>query len=127
MRSPWGDPRPRGSVLSGRDAGSVTAEFAVVLPAVLLVLAGCLGAVQVAGQQVRLTDVAADAARALARGEGADRAAALVRRAVGGASLGSERRGEFVCARLSAPSAFGPFAAVGLTVSARSCALAGGL
>lgn len=127
MRSPWGDRRPRVTGRAGRDAGSVTAEFAVVIPAVMLVLACCLGAVQVVGQQVRLTDAAADAARALARGEGADRAAALARRAVGGASLGSERRGEFVCARLSAPSAFGPFAAVGLTVSARSCALAGGL
>jgi hypothetical protein len=119
VRSPWGDRR--------RDAGSVTAEFAAVIPAVMLILACCLGAVQVVGQQVRLTDAAADAARSLARGDDAGRAAALVHRAVGGASFGSERHGEFVCALLSAPSGFGPFASVGLTVSARSCALAGGL
>ena len=34
-----------------------------------------------------------------------------------------ERQGEFYCARLSAPSAFAPFAAAGLTLGARSCAL----
>lgn len=109
----------------GRDAGTVTAEFAVVLPAVLLVLACCLGAVQVVSQQVRLTDAAGDAARLLARGETAGQAADLVRRSVGGARLATDRRGEFVCARLSAPAAFGPYAAFGLTVAADSCALAG--
>lgn len=119
MRSPWGSRR--------LDDGSVTAEFAAVIPAVVLVLGCCLGAVQVVGQQVRLTDAAADAARALARGDGADRAAGIVERSVRGASLSAERRGEFVCARLSVPSAFGPFAAFGLTVAAGSCALAGGL
>lgn len=119
MHSRWGS-RLRG------DEGSVTAEFAMVLPAVVLVLVCCLGAVQVVGQQVRLTDASADAARALARGDGADRAANLVRQSVDGASLATEQRGEFVCASLSAPSAFGPFAAFGLTVEAGSCALAGG-
>jgi len=104
----------------------VTAEFATVLPAVMIVLGCCLGAIQVVGQQVRLTDAAADAARALGRGDGVDRAAGLVRRSVGDVGFDTERRGEFVCARLSAPAAFGPFAAFGLTVAARSCALAGG-
>ncbi|SDK45955.1 TadE-like protein [Cryobacterium psychrotolerans] len=118
MRSAWGSGH-------GRDDGTVTAEFAVVLPAVLLVLACCLGAVQVVGQQVRLTDAAGDAARLLARGESAERAASLVHRSVGGARLATERRGEFVCARLSAPAAFGPYATFGLTVAARSCALGG--
>jgi hypothetical protein len=117
MRSRW---------VSGREEGSVTAEFAVVLPAVVLVLGCCLGAVQVVGQQVRLTDAAADAARSLARGDDAARAAGLVGRAVAGASFSSELLGEFVCARLAAPGAFGPFAGFGLTVEARSCALAGG-
>lgn len=120
MRSLWGS-------RFHRDDGSVTAEFAAVIPAVMLVLGCCLGAVQVVGQQVRLTDAAADAARSLARGDGAERAAGLVRRSVGGVSFRTEWRGEFVCARLSAPSAFGPFAAFGLTVAAGSCALAGGL
>ncbi|TFC86800.1 hypothetical protein E3T24_06170 [Cryobacterium sp. TmT2-59] len=124
MPSPWGSrPVPRHT----GERGSVTAEFATVVPAVLLVLACCLGAVQVVGQQVRLTDAAAGAARSLARGDSTDRAAGLVDRAVPGTSLTSERRGEFVCVRLSVPSAFSPFAAFGLTLTAGSCALAGGL
>ena len=130
MRSAWGSRRrerlgaaaPPGPC----DRGSVTAEFATLVPAVLLVLACCLGALQVVGQQVRLTDAAADAARSLSRGDSVDRAAGLVDRAVSGASLTPERQGEFVCARLSAPSAFAPFAAFGLTLRAGSCALGGG-
>lgn len=99
----------------------------MVLPAVVLVLGCCLGAVQVVGQQVRMTNAAADAARSLARGDDAARAGGPVRVAVPGASFTSERRGEFVCAHLAAPSTFGPFAGLGLTVEAESCALAGGL
>jgi hypothetical protein len=124
MPSPWGSRRP---CRLHRERGSVTAEFAAVVPAVLLVLACCLGAIQVVGQQVRLTDAAADAARSLARGDSADRAAGLVHRAVAGASMAPDRRGEFVWVRFSAPSAFGPFAALGLTLTAGSCALAGGV
>ena len=114
MPSPWGE------------RGTVTAEFAAVVPAVLLVLALCLGAVQVSGQQVRLTATAAAAARSLSRGDGDDTAAALVRRLAGAASKSTERQGDFVCVRLSVPSAFGAFAAFGVTVTAGSCALGGG-
>ena len=135
MRSPWGSrrpERPRTARFSrcrpgSSDRGSVTAEFATVVPAVLLVLACCLGALQVVGQQVRLTDAAADAARSLSRGDSVDRAAGLVQRAVQGASMTPERRGEFVCVDLRAPSSFGAFAAFGLTLRAGSCALGGGL
>ena len=75
--------------------------------------------------QVRLTDAAASAARALARGDSPGRAAGLVQSAVSGASLSSERRGEFVCARVAAQGLPGIF--VGLILEAHSCALAGGL
>ena len=143
MRSPWGNRLQSGRPDGGRgsrghpcrlprrhprpsDCGSVTAEFATVVPAVLLVLACCLGALQVVGQQVRLTDAAADAARSLSRGDTVDRAAGLVRQAVKGASMTPERRGEFVCVNLRAPSSFGAFAAFGLTLRAGSCALGGG-
>ena len=107
MRSPWGD----------RQRGSVTAEFAAALPAVLVVLALCLGAIQVVGQQVRITDASADVARLLARGDSAGGTAGA------GVSVSVERSGDFVCANLSAPSAFAPFAAAGLSLGARSCAL----
>ena len=140
MRSPWaeraGPDRPapdrpaprRRAPRSGRpgrvrERGSITAEFAAALPAVLVVLALCLGAVQVVGQQVRMSDAAGDVARLLARGEGAGPASGLLAAVGPGTVLTPERQGEFYCARLSAPSAFAPFAAAGLALRARSCAL----
>ncbi|QAY74673.1 hypothetical protein ET445_16380 [Agromyces protaetiae] len=114
MRSPSGD----------RERGSATAELAVALPAVALVLAACLGAVHVVEGQVRLTDASADAARALARGESAATAHAIADRVAGRAtSLDVAEDGVFVCATLRA-SGGGLFA--GLVLSAESCAVGGG-
>ncbi len=112
---------------SRQDGGSVTAELAVVLPAVMLVLVCCLGAVQTVGQQLRLSDAVADAARSLGRGDSAAEARGIARTLVGEAAFRSESDGRFVCVRLSAPSVFAPYAVLGLTVTARSCALTGGL
>ncbi|RBY96377.1 pilus assembly protein TadE [Blastococcus sp. TF02-8] len=47
----------------------VTAETAVVLPVLLLVLAGAVAAITVVGAQLRCVDAAREAARAAARGE----------------------------------------------------------
>jgi hypothetical protein len=105
----------------------VTAEFAALVPAVLLVLTCCLGAVQVVGQQVRMTDAAADGARSLARGDDSGRAVSHVQQSVGEVGFSSARAGDFICVRLSAPASFGPAALIGVTVAARGCALAGGL
>jgi len=86
----------------------------------VLVFAACLGGMQVAGLQLRLADAAAHAARSLARGEAPDDAAARAAREVTGASLTSWPNADLLCARLAAPAAFG------LTITATSCALAGG-
>ncbi len=51
--------------------GMVTAEFAVVLPAVVLVLALSLGALGLAWDQIRCVDAAAAGARAASRGDSA--------------------------------------------------------
>jgi hypothetical protein len=51
------------------DAGYVTAETAVVLPALAVLLGVALWAIAVAAAQVRCVDAARDAARAAARGE----------------------------------------------------------
>jgi len=110
--------------MARRDRGSVTAEFAAGVPAVLLVLAFCLGAVQLVAQQLRLTDAAGMAARSLARGDGETATADRVAAAVGSAALSREREGPFVCVSLSMPAPFAPLAA-GLTVRGRGCALAG--
>lgn len=136
MRSPWarapreGRRRRSGAARASRGSwgsrGSVTAEFAVVMPAVFLVLALCLGAVQLLGQQLRLSDAAADAARASGRGDDSARVLALVARAAPGAALRLDARGEFVCAELSSDAGFG-LGGLRLRLSASSCALAGGL
>jgi len=105
----------------------VTAEFAVLVPGVLLVLAFCLAAIQIVGQQVRITDAAADGARSLARGDTAAVAAQRVRHSVGGASIADSRDGEYVCIDVSQPAEFAPARLIGIDVTAHSCALAGGL
>jgi hypothetical protein len=51
------------------DRGMVTAEVAVALPALVLVLAVALWAVKIAATQVTCTDAARSGARAAARGE----------------------------------------------------------
>lgn len=105
------------------ERGSVTAEFAVAMPAVALVLLVCLSGMQVAALQVRLQDAAAAAARSLARDDsaGASAAAGLVP----GSVVESYSSGELWCARVSA-SATGVLAASGLRLAAESCALGGG-
>jgi Flp pilus assembly protein TadG len=115
---PRGDPR----ACPVADRGAAAAELAVVLPAVVLVLGLCLGAVQTVGQQVVLTSAAEEAARSIGRGEDAGTAAARIDGAAGGASMAVDRSGHAVCVRLTAPSRFGPAGAAGLRVSARGCA-----
>ncbi|PJJ55436.1 TadE family type IV pilus minor pilin [Compostimonas suwonensis] len=105
----------------------MTAEFAAVVPAIVLVLAFCLGGIQLATQNLRMTDAAADAARSLARGDGSDVAAGRAATIAGAVTMNTRQQGEFVCVELSAGSAFGPLALVGVEARAQSCALAGGL
>ena len=107
------------------DDGSVTAEFATVVPAVLLVLGISLAGMQAAGAQLRLQDAVADAARSLGRGDSTATAAALVARAVPGSRLAVSVRGDLVCAEASAPAATGGVLR-GLTVRASGCALGEG-
>ncbi|MGC5171489.1 TadE family type IV pilus minor pilin [Micromonospora sp. DT81.3] len=107
------------------DGGSVAAEFAVVLPAILLTLALGAGALAAGAQQVRLQDAAADAARLVARGEAEGRAGAVVAAAVTDAGADIERRGDLVC--VTASAAVRAAGLLPLTLRATSCALAGGL
>jgi Flp pilus assembly protein TadG len=59
----------------------VTAETAVVLPVLFLVLAGVVAAVTVVGAQLRCVDAAREGVRAAARGEETATVVALARRA----------------------------------------------
>lgn len=115
--------RARGGGGARDDLGSVTAEFAVTMPAVILVLACCLSGVQVAGQHLRLQDAAASAARSLARGDSAE---ATATRLFPGAGVAQRSDGDLDCVTLTA-RATGIFGAVaGFTLAASSCALGGG-
>ena len=110
---------------AANDRGSAVAEFAVAMPAVLLVLATALDGVQLAGLQLQAQDAAADAARSYARGETAGLVAARLQWQVPGASVVRSVRGDLVCARVAVTPS-GPVARLGVTAVGMSCALAGG-
>ncbi len=97
---------------SASDRGSVTAELAVTLPVIVLVLALCLNALAALGVRVQLLDQSALAARLLGRGE----SEAIVRDALGGAEFEVVHSDGLVCVRLGRATGL-------LPMQARSCAL----
>jgi len=105
-------------------SGSVTAEFAIALPAVVLVLALCLAAIQLAAQQIRVQDAAALTARSIARDD--ESSAFAAGRLVPGLSITRWAQGELECVTATAPAAGGMIALLGLELRATSCALGGG-
>ncbi|WP_232711656.1 TadE/TadG family type IV pilus assembly protein [Microbacterium lacus] len=107
------------------DRGSVAAEFAVTLPAALLLILIGIGAVSAGAQTARLQGAAADAARLIARGE-VQLAESLVGRVPGAAAMRADEGDRLVCVTLSAPVAVPGLAAAGFDASARACAAAGG-
>jgi hypothetical protein len=104
-------------------SGSVTAEFAAVVPAVILVLAVSLAGVQSATRQLQLQDAAALAARSAARGSAIE---SLVSELIPGATARVEVRGNLVCVRARASGTFLSSILGATSISASSCALAGG-
>lgn len=114
--------RRRGRV--GGDRGSVAAELALALPAVVLVLLLGAGALGAASRQVALQDAAADAARLLGRDEGAGAAQRVVSIAVPGATMSSSASDDLVCVTAGTTVTIGTLFALPLTAS--SCALDGG-
>jgi hypothetical protein len=75
----------------------VTAEFAVVLPAVVLVLALSLGALGLAWDQIRCVDAARAGARAASRGDSADAVSLVTKRAApSGAMVSMNTSGDLV-------------------------------
>ena len=106
------------------DRGSVAAELALALPAVVLVLLLGVGGLGAAGRQVALQDASADAARLLGRGESAGRAQQSVSQ-VDGATMSSSQSGDLICVTASLDAHVGSL--IRIPLRARSCALAGGL
>jgi len=103
----------------GDDRGSVSAEFAMTLPAVGATIVLCIGAITLSAHQLTLTAAAHQLARLEARGESLDGSQL--------ASLGDSitvRRtitGDALCVHLHAKPGQGPLAVIPL--SARGCAL----
>lgn len=106
------------------ERGSITAELALALPAVLLVVILGVGGLFAAATHVQLQDGAADAARLAARGESPGRAASAITTVVPGGGASVSHRGDLVCVTASATA---PIAGVEIPLTATSCALAGGL
>lgn len=91
----------------GTDRGSVTAEMALALPVLMLVLTLCLNALAALGARIALQDQVADAARSYSRGQHID------------ARFTVTETGDLVCVSTSR--------GVGvLAISADACALANG-
>lgn len=111
----------RSGTRRGGEEGSATAELAVALPSVVVVLALCLGSVVASAQYVRLVDATADGARSAARGDAAE---APVGRVDPSASVSADSEGGLVCVSVEAD--LRPLPALALPVSIRSCALGGG-
>lgn len=105
-----------------RERGSVTAELAVTLPAVGVLLGIVLGVFAVQVQHLAMVGDAAMAARAVARGETKAAAEQLV--AKPGRTLVWINSGELVCVTMTQPARLAGLPALELTE--RSCARAAG-
>jgi hypothetical protein len=109
-------------MLLRRERGSVTAELVVALPAVIVVLAACLGGVRVGMQAMLAQDAAAVAARSAARGDGEAVAAGRAGAVAAGVIVTFSRRDGLVCASTALR---GAASAVPISVSGFACALEG--
>jgi Flp pilus assembly protein TadG len=118
--------RPAAMTLRRADGGMVTAEMAVVLPALVVVLVFALWSVAAVTAQLRCVDAAHTAARALARGEASDASVAAARAAApAGAQVVVSRSGDLVVVDVRAIARLpGPWSGAlpGLALSGRAVA-----
>jgi len=87
--------------LATSERGSVTAEFAIVLPTVFLLLGISLGAVAAQFERIKLVSVAAGLARAVARGESESQAREAFASQLEGKSVVFSVDGLLLCAEVS--------------------------
>ncbi|MEU6295054.1 TadE family type IV pilus minor pilin [Streptomyces erythrochromogenes] len=113
----------RGRGRKNRDRGYVTAEAALVIPALVLFAASLVWALMAAAGQIRCVDAARAGARAASRSEPAEVAVAAAREAAPpGAQVELERVGDLWRVRVAAPAP-GP-AGIPLRLGAQAVALA---
>lgn len=102
------------------DAGGASVEFALVLPALVLLLAVVVGAASVATTAVRVADAAAVVSRQVARGDAASAPATLAE-LVPGAAMTTHPVGGLVCVEVTVDARLaGPVTTV--PVASRGCA-----
>lgn len=101
------------------ERGTVTAEFAVVMPAVLVVLGLVIGGIFIAAHRITLVSLAAEVARLEARGD-ADRARARLDEAQGAITVQRDRSGPLHCVTLRASPGRGILSGIG--IESRACA-----
>lgn len=109
----------RAQRLLSEDRGSVTAEFAIVLPAVLMVLALSVGAIMISAQRIVLSGAVAEIARLEARGDHAS-AAVRIGQLDAGVAVQRARAGPLHCVTLTSSPGRGALSLI--EVSSRSCA-----
>ena len=107
------------------ERGAVTAETALVIPVLVGLTVVLAWMVAFGIGQMRTTDAAREAARALARGESEVAAAALVQTVDPGATMGVQRRGDRVVVTVtrSDRGLFGAFTSLAGTTRATATAL----
>ena len=107
---------------AGRDAGAITAELALALPAVVLVLAVLLVTAAAGAAQLRAADAARTGARLAALGHTDAQVAAAVRQIAGGAEARVLRNPPWVVVEVVARAPGAWFTAGPLAVSASATA-----
>lgn len=128
MRSLRGEPppvetRPAEARTDGTrgERGSVTAEFALILPAAVLLVVALIAAVGMSSAQLGLQEAAAAGARAAARSGDAEAAAPAVVQVAAGAEAAVRVDGDAVCVTATRQSSVPVLGAFPLR--AESCAL----
>lgn len=103
----------------------MTAEFAVVLPTVVLVLVTSLQVFGMQANRIKLTSLAFEGARALARGESSEQVQALVTERLQNVEFSFEYFALSVCVDLTLSTRV--LGTVQVPVTERGCARKGGL
>ncbi|MEY2699133.1 MAG: hypothetical protein RL720_1089 [Actinomycetota bacterium] len=106
-----------------RSEGSVTAELAMVLPAIVLVLGVCLQAVGALGIQLTNAALARQAARELARGVDISLVGSSLAQANPQAELQHSIDEELVCVSLTQSTGVGPLSWLLSEVHVQECVL----
>ena len=106
-----------------RSEGSVTAELAMVLPAIILVLGVCLQAVGALGIQLTNSALARQAARELSRGVDISVVTRSMSQANPQATLRRSIASDLVCVSLTQSTGVGPLSWLLSEVHVRECVI----